>query len=433
MTFITARQRAWSGALGCALGLILGLPAQATEGYFALGYGPVQRGQGGAGVAAEGTNAMASTINPAAVAGMGREMSMGLQLFLPYRGYNATGTAFVAPGALRSGHNAFPVPNFAYNMPLANGAVLNFAAYGNGGLNTSYPLVLNTSPGCVAAAPPGRNFGTFCGGQAGVDLTQLFLSFTYARKVGNVSYGIAPTIVGQSFKATGLGAFTGLSISPANLTDNGLDYSLGYGLRAGVQMDLTPALRLGVTAQTKMKMSKFKKYAGLFAGGGSFDIPASATIGLAYQATPAVSLLVDYQHIWYSGVPAVSNPFPNGANPLGGANGPGFGWSDVDVIKLGAVWKSSPDMTWRFGYAYSTNPIGPEDVTLNILAPGVVQHHFTVGGTWQMNPRDTVDFSLIYVPKTTVTGTEMTPSGPGGTVAIDMHQFSASVGWTRKF
>lgn len=432
MQFDKARLVLRSAAVVSALGL-LAVPAQATEGYFALGYGPVQRGQGGAGVAAEGTNAMASTINPAAVAGMGREMSLGLQLFMPYRGYNGSKTAFVAPGSLRSGHNGFAVPNFAYNMPLANGAVLNFAAYGNGGMNTSYPLVLNSSPGCVGAAPPGMNYGVFCGGEAGVDLNQLFLSFTYAQKVGNLSYGIAPTIAGQAFKAWGLGAFTGMSASPTNLTNNGYSYSLGYGLRGGVQVEVSPVLSVGASAQTKMKMSSFDKYAGLFAGGGSFDIPASATLGLAYKAAPNLTLMADVQRIFYSGVPAVSNPFPNGANPLGGANGPGFGWDDINVFKLGAVWKQSDKMTWRFGYAYSGNPIGPEDVTLNILAPGVVQHHLTVGGTYKMTARDSLDFSVSYVPPNSVTGTEMTPGGPGGTVTIDMHQFSASVGWTRKF
>ena len=411
--------------LGAVAMALAAPPAFATAGYFALGYSAVQRGQAGAGVA-NGEDAMSSAINPAGVATVGNEMSMGLQLFAPYRGYTGTGTYFVAPGTNNSGKNLFPVPNFAYNKVLANGARLNFAAYGNGGMDSSYPAVVN--PNCGGGA------GVFCAGKAGVDLEQLFLSVTYAQKIGSVAFGISPTLVAQGFKAFGLDAFKANSMDPANMTGNGRQWVYGAGLRAGVQVDLTKTLRFGLSAQTKMSMGKLTNYAGLFADGGAFDIPASATVGLAWDATKDMTVMLDYQRIWYSGVPTIANPFPNGMNPLGGVNGPGFGWKDVGVIKLGAAWRSSPTMTWRVGYAYSTNPVQSSQVTLNILAPGVVRNHLSAGGSWKMNTRDTLDFSLEYVPTSSVTGNEMTPMGPTpGTVKLSMHQFAITVGWKRTF
>ncbi|KDB02370.1 membrane protein involved in aromatic hydrocarbon degradation [Defluviimonas sp. 20V17] len=404
----------------------LALPAHATMGYFTLGGDAVARAQGGAGVAAPGANAMASAINPAAVAGLGREFSLGLEAFAPSRGYDGNGTLFVAPGSVRSGYNVFAIPNFAYNLPLANGAVLNIAAYANGGANTLYPDVAN--PNCGGAT------GVFCNGKAGGDLSQLFLSFTYAKKDGNISWGISPTIVGQRFKAYGVGSFAALSSNSGALSGNGYDYSLGFGLRAGLQIDVTPQLSFGLSGQTKMKMSKFKKYAGLFAGGGSFDVPAAATIGMAYKARPDLTLLADFERIFYSGVPALANPYPNGANQLGSANGPGFGWTDVNVLKLGAIWKQNAKMTWRFGYAHATNPVKSPYVTINILAPAVVQNHFTVGGSYKMTQRDTMDFSVMYVPKNSVTGPEVTSAGATtGKITDEMSQFAVSVGWTRTF
>lgn len=421
----TTRMAVRAGAGALALGLLT-MPAHATEGYFAIGSDAVARGQGGAGVAAPGENAMASAINPAAVAGLGNEFSLGLEAFAPSRGYStSTAPGFVAPGSVRSGHGLFPVPNFALNKKLANGAVLNIAAYGNGGMNTSYPDVVN--PNC------GGGSGVFCMGKAGVDLSQLFLSVTYAKQSGNISWGVSPTIVGQAFKAWGLGAFSGLSSDPTALTDNGYAYSLGYGLRAGLQAELSPQLSFGISAQTKMKMGKFNKYAGLFAGAGSFDIPASATVGIAYKVNSQWTVMADIQRIWYSGIPAVANPYAS-LSPLGAPDGPGFGWKDVSVVKLGAVWKQSDKMTWRFGYAHSTNPVTPMNVTINILAPGVVTNHFTVGGTYKMSERDSLDFALVYAPKHSVTGPELTASGPTGRdITLDMHQFEATVGWTRKF
>ncbi|WP_435259748.1 OmpP1/FadL family transporter [Thioclava sp. FR2] len=410
--------RAGAAVLCLALG---GLPdaALATEGYFALGFGPVQRAQGGAGVA-HAFDAMSATVNPAAVAGLGTELSMGVEVFAPRRGYEGTATGFVPSGNVQSGRDLFLIPNFALNHRLDGGAVLNFAAYGNGGMNTSYPAGL---AGCGSV---------YCGGPAGVDLSQLFLSATYARQDGNLSWGIAPTLAVQRFEARGLGAFAGISTNPAALTDRGHDTSYGFGLRAGLQYKLSDQLTFGLSGQTKIGMSKFKTYAGLFENGGDFDIPATVTAGLAWKATQDLTVMLDYQKIWYSDVGAIGNA--NSAGPLGAKGGAGFGWDDVNVVHLGAEWRSSPEMIWRAGYAHASNPVGPEDVTLNIIAPGIVQDHFTFGGSRQLNDRDRLDFSVVYVPRNTVTGPEMTPLGPtGGSVKLKMNQVSVSIGWSRKF
>ncbi len=400
--------------------------AQATEGYFALAYGTAQRGVAGAGVA-HSQDAMSGAINPASVAAVGHELNFGVELFSPRRAYTASGTGFVAPGHVASGRDIFFVPNFAYNRPLDNGAVLNVSVYGNGGMNTSYPSLANTSPGC-AGGP-----GVFCGGEAGVDLNQLFLSVTYARKDGAFSWGVAPTLAVQSFAAKGLGMFglMGFSNDPTKLSNNGHDVSYGLGLRAGVQYEISPQLTLGLSGQTKFNMTKLDDYAGLFANGGEFDIPASITAGLAFHPRPDLTLMLDYQKIFYSGVDAVANPI-DAPSLLGAAGGPGFGWDDVDVIRLGAEWQQTPDMTWRVGYAHATNPVGPEDVALNILAPGVVQDHFSIGGAKQLNDRDRLDFSLSYVASNTVSGAIPAAFG-GGTAELEMHQVSAAIGWTRKF
>lgn len=426
MKFTVTRRLAGMAAL--CLTLSTG-GAGATEGYMALGYGPIQRGHGGAGVAERGHDAMSMTINPASIIGVGRSLTFGMELFMPDRGYTGTGTGFVAPGRVQSGREAFLVPNFAYTTTLANGATLGVAAYGNGGMNTSYDNIGNASPGCAAAG----GSGVFCGGPAGVDLSQLFLSVAYAQQSGALSWGIAPTVAIQNFKARGLGAFAPVSADPANLTDRGRDWSYGLGLRAGITVDVTPGLRFGLAGQTKIGMTKFDRYAGLFADGGDFDIPAQITAGLAWDATPSVTVMADWQKIFYSGVPSVSNPFVPA--PLGSRGGPGFGWDDVEVVKLGIEWEQSPRMTWRAGYARASNPIGPEDVTLGILAPGVVEDHWTFGGSWRPNDRDSVDFAVVYVPRVRVTGPEVTPAGltPGSSVQIGMDQLAVSIGWSRKF
>jgi long-chain fatty acid transport protein len=66
----------------------------------------------------------------------------------------------------------------------------------------------------------------------------------------------------------------GRSPAPSReLTDNGYDYSFGGGLRAGIEWEAMPVLRFGVSGQTKMYMTKFDKYAGLFAEQGGSTFP----------------------------------------------------------------------------------------------------------------------------------------------------------------
>ncbi len=398
---------------------LAGHGAHATEGYFALGHSPVQRSLSGAGVA-RGSEAMSATVNPAGVADVGREFQLGMELFMPDRGYEGTATGFVPSGTIESGSSLFFVPSFAYNRPLENGAVLNFSVYGNGGMNTSYPDGL---AGCGSV---------FCSGPAGVDLIQLFASATYAQKFGNVSVGIAPTLAVQGFKAEGLGAFAGNSTDPTALTDNGYDLSVGYGLRGGIEVELTPGLRIGVAGQSKMYMSEFDDYAGLFENGGDFDIPAMISAGIALDVTPDVTVMADWRRIFYSDVGAIGNAVDAGR--LGAPGGAGFGWDDVDAFKLGVEWRQSDTMTWRAGYSQNTNPIGPEDVMFNILAPAVVERHISLGGTKKLSDRDALDFSLGFVPEVKVSGPEIAGGIPtGGTVTPFMSQLSASIGWTRRF
>ena len=420
-------------AIGLAASVLLPAAAWSTEGYFQLGFSPIQNAQGGAGVA-NSEDAMAMALNPAGIVGLDEQFQLGVALFMPYRGYTATSTGFIAPGAGGSGtvdssENLFVMPNMAYVRPIDAQSAVGIVLYGNGGMNTTYNGISNAACG-------GAGAGIYCGGNAGVDLMQAFISVDYARRMGNFSFGIAPTMAIQRFRAKGLGAFTSYSSDPTNMTDRGYDYSAGGGLRGGVQYDLTPQFRLALSGQTKMWMSKFSRYSGLFADHGNFDIPASVTAGIAYDMTPQITLMADYQRVFYSGVDAVANSSTAQA-AYGSSGGPGFGWHDVNVYKFGVSYRLNPQWTLRAGYAYSDNPVQTSDVMFNILAPGVVQHHFTVGASYKVSEQSTIDAAFVYAPEVRTTGALANgnpPSGQGGgTVELHMHQFLGQLGWTYHF
>ncbi|MBI3546746.1 MAG: outer membrane protein transport protein, partial [Gammaproteobacteria bacterium] len=324
--------------------------AFATNGYFAHGYSMKEQGVVGAGVALS-QDSLAAATNPAGMVMVGNRMDIGASWFKPIRKYDATGTAGVpngfacgalcpfeiGPQSITSDNENFLIPQFGYNTMLDANSSFGVSVYGNGGMNTEYKggsAQHNNGLGVAVTTA-----GTYGAGTSGVDLAQLFIAPTYAMKVGsNNAVGASVILAYQRFKALGLANFGGYSTDSSNLTDNGYDNSTGFGFKVGWQGQITPAVALGASYQSKVNMKKFKKYAGLFAEGGDFDVPSTATVGLAFKTTPTSKVVLDVQRINYTDVAAVSNPISYlvastnscaaGTAPdkcLGGSNGAGFG------------------------------------------------------------------------------------------------------------
>lgn len=291
---------------------------------------------------------------------------------------------------------------------------LGVSVFGNGGMNTDYK-----------SSPFGAN--------AGINLEQLFIAPTWAMKVNPTnSVGVALNLVRQTFSATGLGAFSTSSSDKTKLTDNGTDSSTGVGIRLGWTGELTPMVTMGATFQPKTKMSKFSKYAGLFAEQGGFDIPATYGLGISVKAMPETTIAADIVKINYSGVASVGNSLTAGG-PLGANNGMGFGWTDVTVFKLGVSQVISEMLTVRAGYNHSSQPIPTSQTMFNILAPGVVQDHLTLGATWNVSKQNEFTVAYMHAFEKTVNGTGAIPTSFGGGDAnIHMYQDSLGVAYSWK-
>jgi long-chain fatty acid transport protein len=412
-------------------------PALATNGYFPHGYGMKPKGMGGASTAMA-EDSLGGATNPAAMVWAGSRLDVGLDVFMPKRDAERTGAGF-APinGKVESDKTSFFIPEFGYNQMVRSDLSLGVSVYGNGGMNTTYPqgsFQCPTGPTTVAPA------NMLCGsGTLGVDLAQLIIAPTVAYKINSEHAVGASLLLGyQRFKIDGAQAFSGLSSSPANVTNNGYDSSTGIGLRLGYQGHITDSLTIGAAYAPKMNMGRFDKYSGLFTGNGDFDIPEHYSVGVAFSPTPAWTVALDIGRIKYSGVPAVGNPSSNQA-PLGADNGPGFGWKDVDVFKLGVVWRMSDAWTLRAGYNRGDNPITAADVTFNILAPGVIKTHYTAGFTYALAKDSELTGFVMVAPRQTVTGPSMFNSpaffgpGGGGNETIGMKQSSFGLAWGRKF
>ncbi|MBS1130468.1 MAG: Membrane protein involved in aromatic hydrocarbon degradation [Proteobacteria bacterium] len=374
--------------------------ALATNGYFSHGYGVKSQGLAGVGIALP-QDGLAAASNPAGTAFVGDRLDVGATWFRPDRGSEVTGNGAGLNGTYNANDSKdFLIPEIGYVKQLSPQWAAGVAIYGNGGMNTDY------------GNNPFRAFGST--GSAGVNLEQLFISPSVAYKLNeNHALGLAVNFAYQRFEAKGLGAFDNafFSSSPGNVTNRGTDTSTGWGARLGYTGKITPDVTIGATWSSKIRTSNLDKYKGLFAEDGGFDIPANYGLGLAWKATSALTLAADWQRIEYSDIKSVGGALNN--NLFGSANGPGFGWKDVDVIKLGVVYDVS-DWTLRAGYSHASQPIPKDQTFLNILAPGVIQDHVSLGATWRQGKSGELSLAYTHGFKKTVNGSGSIPAGYGG-------------------
>jgi len=357
-------------SVSVAAALAIAPLANATNGYFKIGYGSKNRGMAGAGMAF-GQDSLAAAVNPAALAGMGNRVDAGVELFSPkQRESELDASGLATPdfgngarqgGVSRedSGANLFAVPNFGVSMDMGNDITFGVSMVANGGMNTRYgdandgtgniysdafgPVIGSTSTanpayGGIAGFAGALELGAFgapvptamidpnldalygnpnISPSLGVNLSQVLITPTIAYQINqHHSVGFAPVIAYQRFRAYGIGLFQAFSSDPGNVTNNGDDDSWGYGARVGYQ-GTYGWLSFGASYTSKLNMEAFDKYSGLFAEDGDFDIPPTYGAGLAIRPTSKLTIAADVTRIDYSEVAAINNPGPTADQFLG--------------------------------------------------------------------------------------------------------------------
>lgn len=369
----------------------------------------------------------APATNPASMAFLGRRFDIGIEAFNPNRQFSVTGTPSgypgtfgLAPGTVESGSKYFPVPAMGANWKVGENGAFGIAAFGNGGMNTDYAE------------------SVFGAGPTGVDLSQMFLAPTYSHKIASRhAVGISAILAYQRFEAKGLQAFGQMSNDPAHLTDMDHSNSYGAGVKVGYLGELTDRFSIGASYQSRIGMTAFDKYAGLFAEQGGFDIPQTFTGGIAVKPLDRVTMALDVQWINYESVNSVGNDFlPNlGRARLGMVDGAGFGWHDMTIYKGGLQFEANDDWVLRTGYSYGKQPIRENEVLINILAPGVMEHHITAGVTRMLKNGRALNLAIVRAIPRSISGPNNLEVPNFQTIELKMDQwevdFSYSFGFGR--
>lgn len=450
----------------CTLLFTIPMTTQATNGYFLIGYGAKSRAMGGVGIAFP-QDAMAASANPAGMAEVDSGVVIGGEFFNPPRRVAAENGVFefqtpsknaTVVDESKSGSNIFLIPSMGGVYKFNRKISMGMTVIGNGA-NTRYPYEENFYS--LTGLPPNETYGTL-----GVQLLQMQMlpTLTY-RPNNNHAVGASLTVSVQQFRAYGLENFSKnefqFSSDNDHLTNKGNDYSYGAGVRLGwLGKFFKQRLNLGAYYASRTYMTEFDKYSGLFAEQGDFDIPEHYGVGLAIRATDNLVIAADIQQILYSDIASIGNDHPNtslndpctrpiswnggcvtpGASPvpssqaMGEDDGFGFGWDDATIYKIGIAYKLNNNWILRAGYNHGDSVIPDDKLLLSMLAPAVIEDHATLGFSYNLDKKSSIDVSYVYGFKNSQTcevnkGCKtMLTQDPGSYVAAEMeiHALGAS-------
>ncbi len=121
---------------------------------------------------------------------------------------------------------------------------------------------------------------------------------------------------------------------------------------------------------------------------------------------------------------------------MGTSAGPGFGWDDMEIYKLGGSFQVNKDLVIRAGWNHGSQPIPAGETLFNVLAPAVVEDHLTLGFTMNMQGGGELSGYYMHAFDETVNGTGVV-AFPGaqnaGGANIGMSQNAFGVTYGNKF
>ncbi len=404
--------------------LLISVQSMATDGYFSTGYGTINKGLAGAGIAFYQGSLING--NPAGTAFLGNKYQLGVGLFNPNRQYTVAGnpsgmegTFGLMPGTVKSDSKYFIIPSVGANWMLSEKSAISAALFGNGGMNTDYPTA---------------TFYDSSSETTGVNLIQMFGNISFSQKLGDKhSIGVTAVLAYQSFEANGLTLFGGYSSNPSAISGNGTDSGFGYGFKIGYLGQLTDNFSIGAMYQSKVFMSEFDDYSGLFAEQGGFDIPSSWTAGFAWEIVDDFTFMGDIKSIMYNDVKSIGNPMSKlmEGQSLGGDDGPGFGWENVMVYKIGINYTGVDTWEFRGGFSVGDCPVQESEVLFNILAPGVVKNQLSLGLSKDVgNKGSQIHVAMNYAFNNNVKGSNPLDPPSGQTIEVEMNQFELELGFS---
>jgi len=364
--------------------------AFATNGDHLIGTGAKARGMGGIGIGmAHGAESALS--NPALITSVkGTEISFGGTVFMP----DVETRLGTGADTYKSAADLSVIPEVSIAQKVSNNFSWGIGMFGVAGMGVDY-----------------RDADGNMGMVTNLQLMQFAVPLAYTES--GFSIGIAPVVqygsLDMDYNADGfpifnsMGAPVGaLNTTTGKATTSGVaqDFGMGYNIGASYEMS---GLTVGASYKSAINMnyrgvlssasSDFMSW-GYMAAPLSDDLEQPAEIGVgASYVMGEHTLAVDYKKIKWSDAKGYKD----------------FGWEDQNVIMVGYQFAQN-DYALRAGYNHASNPIkelntmapgGTAFNMLNLLGfPGIVESHYTVGGSYTLSKTASLDLAYVYTPET---------------------------------
>lgn len=409
----------------------LPLSSYATNGYQLIGVGAYQKSLGGAVTANPGT-AMTAVSNPAGLARIGSRSDFSMEAFMPTRS-----TDFTALGGDegKSAVDMYGVPAIGWTAPVAEGSDVYFGGgmFGTSGMGVDY---------ATTSMMPAMNM--YWEGYSNISFWQMAPALAWnvndRYSVGvslNIDYQAAAFKQRVTTDATPATPGDEVVMQNFDLSRGASGFGLGLGL--GLLYDVNDKLTVGLNYKSKQQFAPLEYQLGhgdisdatvpFVAPAGTYkldlDFPQQAAIGIAYDATPALTLSADVKWIEWSdtmGKLAVDGP-----SGISVAMDPG--WDDQTVYAVGVAYAVNNKVNLRAGYNYAESPFGADKVSSNLILPAIVESHYTLGMDVDLNKHWELAFHYMMVPEKTLSAPATDANMPGAEISLSETSMGVNIGY----
>lgn len=372
--------------------------AYALNGIRVIASGSIHRSLGGAGVA-KPLDATAIVLNPAGMNAVGHRFDADITVGFPQVSMDTTAAA---GNATSSQDEGAILPSTGVVFPFWNNKMaFGLGAFVTSGFGVDYPASRLPTAATANAYDTTTRYG----------LMKFIPALSYKIR-DDLTVGAALHF-DYAFFHTDSATATGAQTAGRGR----FDPAVGAGGSLGVIYEPYDWLSAGVTYTTRQYFEKFDRYGDLLLG--SFDMPQEVTAGVAVSPFDSLWVMGDFRWINWSGVGTLGN------TPAAG----GFGWRDQYVFMLGTQYnfkdRFNLPVTLRLGYNYARSLIPASAAYSNMLVPGILEHHVTMGLGYEVSKKTSVNVSYTHDFEKTVTATG---TGAGSTLKVKADLASLQLG-----
>jgi long-chain fatty acid transport protein len=384
--------------LAAAIGASLCLhgAAYAINGAQLGGNGIRNAAMGGTSIALP-LDANAAANNPAGMAFVPSSTVLDVQVF---RGHSTAD--YVLPDNHLDNQQTIAAPQGGFNWQLSPRLAVGLSIAGSGS---------GSDYGQPALPVPGA-------GNAKTTLRVAELIPTVAwRPREDLALGFGLTLARQEFEADGVIVPAPVPGGLLPVPGHGKQTATGVGWRVGVLWKPAVEWSIGANYKARTSMGGLDGYdADLLAySGGKLDVPEQYGIGVAWQATPRLTVAADWLRILWGDLKAMQDPN-------------GFAWRNQPVFRMGASWAVDDRLTLRAGFSRNDSQIDSSRTVQNLLVPAIHEEAYSAGLSWALAGGSELSIGYELNPSTTLTGTGPS-TGTNLTSKVQIFMF----GWQRRF